>query len=76
MAWEACDGQGREGSESETIVFGVRADPEPGDDFALTDAKRAMVLADSDDTGAIAPFLEFQGGMERIFLPQGVFLRR
>lgn len=57
-------------SESETIVFRVRADPEPRDDFALTDAERAMVLADSYHTDAIPPFLEFQGLMERVPLPE------
>jgi hypothetical protein len=44
--------------ESETIVLRVRADPEPGDDFALTEAERSMVFADSHDTDAVPPFLE------------------
>src|SRR5438552_2155072 len=54
----------------------MRADPEPCNDFALTDAERAMVFADSHDTDAVPPFLEFQGGMERIPLPERVFLTR
>jgi hypothetical protein len=65
-----------EASESETIVFGVSADPEPGNDFTFTDTERAMVLSNSDDTDAVPPFLEFQGGMERVFLPEGVLLAR
>lgn len=64
------------GSESKMIVFRVGADPEPRDDFALTDADCSMVLADSDDTDAVSPFLEFQRWMERVFPPERVFLAR
>jgi len=56
--------RGGEGSESEAIVFSVCANPEPGDDFAFTNAEGAMVIADSDDTDAISSFLEFQRRMK------------
>jgi len=63
-------------SESETIVFGVGADPEPCDDFAFANAESAMMVADSDDTDAVPSFLESQGGMERFAPSERVFRAR
>jgi hypothetical protein len=54
------DKEERQGSESEAIVFCVRADPKPRDGFAVPDAKRTMMIADSNDANAVSPFLESQ----------------
>jgi hypothetical protein len=45
----------------------VGADPEPSDYFAISDAERAMVLSNSDDTDAVFSFhtdvvIEFSRG--------------
>jgi hypothetical protein len=50
--------------------------PEPRDGLAVTDGKRAMMVADSYHTDAIPPFLEFQGWMERVPLPERAFRAR
>ena len=60
--------------EMETIVFLVRADPEPRNDIALTQTDRPVVIADAHHADAIAPLLVFQRRMEGVALPERIFL--
>ena len=64
------------GSEPEAVVFLVSADPEPRDDIAFTQTKRSIMFADANDTNPVTAFLEVQGRMIRIPLPECVLFAR
>jgi hypothetical protein len=51
VAWEL---------ESKTVVLFVRADPKPGDDVAFAQANGPIVIADSNDANAVAPFFKLE----------------
>src|ERR1051326_4703074 len=49
-----------------TIIFLVCPDPEPRDYFAVTQAKRAIMIAHANHADAVTPLLEVEGRMIRV----------
>ncbi|MEE8275444.1 MAG: hypothetical protein V3R88_12335, partial [Alphaproteobacteria bacterium] len=62
----------------QSVVFGVRADPEPDDGFVLNDIEGAVTAADANgvDRVDLIQTFESQARMTRVLQPQLVRLSR
>src|SRR5678816_4086785 len=60
--------------EPESVIFFVRADPEPCDHIPLPHTDRAIVITNTDHTDSVPAFFKLKGGMIRVAFPERILL--